>query len=102
MTDPNPMSADPALAGALDTLHRLDDLGEYAYSQNAMPLITEAAARAAIADAVTNRIRLLRDMLRDNLSDDPLFLSAELDARYSVELVRLLTAVTGGGDRGEA
>lgn len=89
-------SADTTIDGALDTLARLDALGEYAYTQNAVPLVTEAAARAAIADAVTNRIRLLRDLLRDNLGDDPLFLSAELDTRYSTELVRLLTSITGG------
>lgn len=56
-------SADTALDGAIHTLQQLDGLGEAAYLQNGGVLIGEAAARAAIADAVTNRIRLLHDLL---------------------------------------
>lgn len=58
-----PVSADQTIDGALDTLHRLDTIGEFAYLQNAPVLIAEATARAAVADAVTNRIRLLNDLL---------------------------------------
>lgn len=94
-------SADAALDGAIHTLQQLDGLGEAAYLQNGSILITEAAARAAIADAVTNRIRLLRDLLNDNLGNSPMFRSAELDDRYAIELVRLVTSITGG-DHGEA
>lgn len=90
------LSADPNLHEALATTARLDGLGFDAYTQNGPVLVAEVAARAAAAEAVTNRIRLLRDLLRDNLGDDPLFLSGELDTRYSTELVRLLTSITGG------
>jgi hypothetical protein len=57
------MSADPSIAGAVETLAKLNDIGSYAYAQNAPTLIQEAATRAAVADAVTNRIRLLHDLL---------------------------------------
>lgn len=89
-------SADANLNDALAGAVKLDELGIDGYTQNGAILVAELQARAALAEATTNRVRLLRDLLRDNLGDDPLFLSAELDTRYSTELVRLLTSITGG------
>jgi hypothetical protein len=94
-------SADTNLSEAIQGAEQLDQLGPTAYEQNGPILVAEIAARAALAEAVTNRARLLHDLLRDNLGENPLFLSAELDTRYSVELVRLLTSITGGSN-GEA
>lgn len=91
-------SADVNLSEAIRGADQLDQLGSTAYMQNGAILVAEIAARAALAEAVTNRARLLRDLLRENLSEQPLFLSSELDNRYSVELVRLLTSITGGSN----
>lgn len=56
-------SADENLAAVEDTLAQLDSIGPDAYATNAATLIAEGMLRAAAAEAVTNRIRLLSDLI---------------------------------------
>lgn len=95
MTDQK-QSSDSTIDGALDTLRRLDGLGEYAYTANAAVLITEAHARAAVADAVTNRIRLLQDLIRDAVPHSP-----HMD-RLNRERLRLIGSITEEAPHAEA
>lgn len=88
-----PASADPALAGALTTLRMLNEIGPAAFYQDGTNMhIAEAAARAAVADAVTNRIRLLGDLL----SGAPDTLRAADRTVVTTEHDRLVRAVTRG------
>lgn len=57
------LSADDTLNEALITAAHINDLGIEAYTQNGASVIAEVSARAALANAVTNRIRLLNDLL---------------------------------------
>lgn len=58
------MTADLHLAAAAETLARLDEIGPDAYGPNAPALIMEAQLRVAYAEAVTNRIRLLTELMQ--------------------------------------
>lgn len=91
-----PASADPAIAGALQTIQQIDGLGEAAYLQNGAVLFTEAAARAAVAEAVTNRLRLIVDLL--NMPVTPAMIGTPYRTSMGLqdERNRLLQQITGG------
>lgn len=94
-------SADPALDGAIHTLQQLDGLGEASYLQNGSVLIGEAAARAAIADAVTNRIRLLREQA-EYFRDLNGGRASTNSHRLDIEADHLTDYVLGGSGHAEA
>lgn len=84
------LSADDTLNEALITAAHINDLGIEAYTQNGASVIAEVSARAALANAVTNRIRLLNDLLVQR--------PAVVDGREDIvdELGKLIRSVTHG------
>lgn len=72
MTDDT--TADPHLAAAGETLRHLNELGANGYGPNAPALIAEAMLEVALAEAITNRLRLLREYER-SVDDESLALA---------------------------
>ena len=79
------MTADENLTAAAETLARLDEIGPDAYGPNAPALIMEAQLRVSYAEAVTNRLRLVDEMLHRTTGPAP-HMIAEFD-----DLIRSIT-----------
>jgi hypothetical protein len=81
---------DKNLEAAQATLDQLQNVGGNAYAQNAPVLIAEAALDVALAQAKTDRIRILWDLMTTPEAG----ISNEMYARLSNEFAALLVQIT--------
>ncbi len=87
------MTADENLADAARTVQNLSTIKFEAFVQNGPTLIADAMLRVALADAVTNRIRLLTELV-DRLTpatSEKQYLTRE---PIAVELQALIDQIT--------